>query len=375
MADESIPVLQKEDVVKMYKKFDPEMCYISITGIPEGAWSFSDVIFKAYEEEAYKKNLRDELREVKTGDSETSESSTGDRDLIDFDSDEVTEAVQRLNNCLERKNRHQLNSIFSMKNLPEKDLLVALGVHLIRKLSGKCFTNRSKAGNSCPCGCGEKLTSTAMCIGTERTWHGELDLLAGNEAIPMNATNVGIVRPTEANLDDTQELQTEEAVEQEDDASSSQGDRTDLEIKTENIYSGLALCQILAETIVFSWTEYNRHLDYSPCIPSVLMANGKFAAFVYNSVNDELYATTGYVHLSSKNQIVGIFSLWVFLNHHLFFRKKKQTALSKVCGFRSSLSSSLLKQYEELKEYKKQIVVWKDPNEFCLSPRMYCIKE
>ena len=84
---------------------------------------------------------------------------------VDLQSDEVTEALNNLNNFLNRDNLHCLFKV--LENSRDKvDLEIGLGIHMIEKLTGNAFTNRGKAQRECVCGCTEKLgASDEMYIG------------------------------------------------------------------------------------------------------------------------------------------------------------------------------------------------------------------
>ena len=67
------------------------------------------------------------------------------------------DALSRLNKCLDEDNLAALSKIQKMKNLSEDQIVVAIGIHLIQKLSGKAETNNKKSLMKCPCGCSGKL--------------------------------------------------------------------------------------------------------------------------------------------------------------------------------------------------------------------------
>ena len=155
----------------------------------------------------------------------------------------------------------------------------------------------------------------------------------------------------------------------------SQGERTNLEFKK----SIEIPCkeQVISQTIVFAWTEYNRHKDLSPFIPSVLIDSEKFLFFIYSPVHDILLSCEDYIQLFnekyprdlSKDRFAGFFVLWVILNHRLFLRKQMIGIDSPVkCGFKEKILN--LAPYEKLDDF--QILVQrrvKNFNNWCTGNR------
>jgi hypothetical protein len=84
---------------------------------------------------------------------------------IDFDDPALQRPFKLLLECLEEDNLKKLDTIWNMNKISEKQLLVGVGVHLIKKLTGEAYTTEDRACEVCPCGCGGKLDTTAMCIG------------------------------------------------------------------------------------------------------------------------------------------------------------------------------------------------------------------
>ena len=80
--------------------------------------------------------------------------------VCDTSCDEFRKALERLNNTLAQENIDALKSIKKRgdaKKLSEEDILVAVGFHLIQKLSGEATTSVKRSNTICPCGCTEKL--------------------------------------------------------------------------------------------------------------------------------------------------------------------------------------------------------------------------
>ena len=73
---------------------------------------------------------------------------------IDIDSVKFEELLARLNSCLEDENLEDIEKLTNGNQLLKvsKDrLIVGIGKHLIRKLTGNACTSASKTENICPC--------------------------------------------------------------------------------------------------------------------------------------------------------------------------------------------------------------------------------
>ena len=93
---------------------------------------------------------------------------------VNTSSGEFKIALERLNEAVTEKNVAALKKIQEMSDpsIPEKDrlsedqILVGIGVHLVKKLTGKGETTWKRSQIYCPCGCKEKLDySDSMFIG------------------------------------------------------------------------------------------------------------------------------------------------------------------------------------------------------------------
>ena len=109
-----------------------------------------------------------------------------------------------------------------------------------------------------------------------------------------------------------------------------QGERTNLEFKKQIEPPGKG--QAIGQSIVFGWTEYNRHKELSPYIPSIYINNKEYLFFIYNPELDSLISSTNYIKflnekhpadLPKEDMYSGIFILWIILNLRLFFSEKK----------------------------------------------------
>ena len=81
-------------------------------------------------------------------------------------SDAFCRALANLNQTLSGENLAALQKIQKQRDLTEDQILVGVGVHLIKQLTGGALTNRKKSETKCPCGCEAKLEfSRKMYIG------------------------------------------------------------------------------------------------------------------------------------------------------------------------------------------------------------------
>ena len=118
---------------------------------------------------------------------------------------------------------------------------------------------------------------------------------------------------------------------------------------------------------MFGFTEYNRHKDCSPYIPSVMIDKERFLVFIYNPVVDSLFFT-GFVPYfepdfqPDKFEPTGIIFLWIVLNHRLFFRKGLPVTYQIPCGFKRSCGVKTLGHYQNLDQYKVCVTTRTAPN-------------
>ena len=188
-----------------------------------------------------------------------------------------------------------------------------------------------------------------MCLtGSADAWHGELDLLALGEgvtpvkAVPCYEADSG----ADDNVDgDSPDLRRE---------------ITNLELKVQNLETSIS--QPIQQAITFAWTEYNRHPDLSPLYPTVFMNNFEFSFIVYNPVTDSLLAPINFMKLvncgmekNDVNRCLGIFVLWLILNHRFFFVKHLKVEEQHPCDFRAK-AKDVIEIYEELNKFSRHIL-------------------
>ena len=127
-------------------------------------------------------------------------------------------------------------------------------------------------------------------------------------------------------------------------------------MKTDLALSGSKICHVLAQSIVFGWTEFNRHQNYSPYIPSLLMDKQHFLIIVYNPKEDSLMTSKHTIKFYPfDDDFSGIIIIWLVLNHRLFFQKTSNFAeeAAVACGFRSQMvQKSTIQDYEKLATYQ-----------------------
>ena len=120
--------------------------------------------------------------------------------------------------------------------------------------------------------------------------------------------------------------------------------------------------KVIAQSIVFGWTQYNRHPDKGADIPTIYIDSEKYGVFIYNPEEDSLLIsewpilfTSDKPELTLADKYSGIFILWVFMNHRIFF-KKQITAQRWDCGFKTMMAQDI-EFYKQLKSYSNSIKI------------------
>ena len=156
--------------------------------------------------------------------------------------------------------------------------------------------------------------------GSKDTWHGELD---------MKSNGTGIAATTKI------DNEGDKAVED-------------------------TMC-VISQSIVFGWTQVNRHPENSPFIPTVFIDNKKFTFSIYNPESDGLLLSDYSVLFiddrfeALADKFSGFFLLWLILHHRLFFKREISYEIPP-CGFKSEMKEQL-EFYKNLHEYRKNVKV------------------
>ena len=178
-------------------------------------------------------------------------------------------------------------------------------------------------------------------LGSADTWHGEIDLFALGEGMtPVKA------------LPDTGAGDSVGG-----DSPDSLGEN--LELKVQSLERSIQ--QAIQQAITFAWTEYNLHPELSPLYPTVYMNNYEFSFIVYNPVTDSLLAPVDFMRLvncgmekTNVDRYLGIFLLWLILNHRFFFVKDLTIEGQHPCDFKAK-AKKVLEKYEELNKFSSHI--------------------
>ena len=116
----------------------------------------------------------------------------------------------------------------------------------------------------------------------------------------------------------------------------------------------------IAQTIVFGFTEFNRHRDSSRLIPTILVNHEYFIVMIYDPVEDSLMGPRFPVYFINPNiedktnpqRYLGIFILWIVLNHRFFFVNNVRGVDMVRCKFRSKMEKeNKIREYEKLHEF------------------------
>ena len=219
-------------------------------------------------------------------------------------------------------------------------------------------------------------TACFVFVGAPHVWHGELDIIGGSEttSITSIATSTVDQDSEQEEVDRDSELEEVdrdselEEVDQDRGQEEVEDDESPgMEVKTHRTN----ICHILSQAIVFGWTEFNRHKNYSPYIPSILIDSRKYMFVLYNPDTDSLLTSEGFVHYYPFEDYFGLINLWIILNHRLFFNKHSIDDESiPPCGFKRVMAADLSK-YQSLNDYKQSITVLpKIVNNIELQPRI-----
>ena len=185
-------------------------------------------------------------------------------------------------------------------------------------------------------------------LGSRQTWHGELDLCASG--VGITAARPG---PGDSNMTD-------------DDCEGCQGERTNQEFKSRVNFDWKAHSKAIAQAIVFGFTEFNRHPDLSSLIPTVLLNHECFLVLIYDPKTDSLMGPRKPVYYINRTikvktdprRYLGIFFLWLILNHRYFFSKKVRNVQTVACKFRKKTERrEKFHEYEKLRECKQPFKV------------------
>ena len=196
----------------------------------------------------------------------------------------------------------------------EKTLGKILGEFLFKPLVGEYRLARQLYREE------EDSKTCYLGMGHRSSWHGWPDMVSGET--PPAAGNTPIVLAT---TDKAEEESTESEEESE-----SEADSRDVEQSQEGQQStgsrkrrGLTgvLNQLVAQTVVFSYTMGNRHPDLNPMVPGIAINAQEYKIVLFDHVNDLLLITRALPYKkfeSSAMDDAGILLLWVVLNHRKF---------------------------------------------------------
>lgn len=183
-----------------------------------------------------------------------------------------------------------------------------------------------------------------------------MDIITGN---PSAGNSVSVsVGPKIA--DDDTELQgkSEQLLEQseveDEDNIEDNSENDSVDIKTKVNY-------IVAQAVVFAFTEYNRHKSKGNCIPSILIDKSGFQFVIYNPVDDILFVSNHITFVEEECFNLGsgygpFVLLWIILNHRIFFSEHLDFKTHCVkSGFHEKWSD--MHHFKSLAEYSRSIAL------------------
>ncbi|XP_045181919.2 uncharacterized protein LOC123540736 [Mercenaria mercenaria] len=289
--------------------------------------------------------------------------------------EDIDVMIDNLNRFMKKSNMDQLEQVVKQsKNV--KELTAGLGIHLVAKLAENASVRYGHKGDyKCPCGCDSKLQQDPdMWIGSEELWYGELDLISGNKATgdSLVAFSVSNEVETEENNDDEGVL-TFEHINSSKEGNSTQEMRYRGENETfkdntvdwsqiKSSRTATIMRHVVAQSIVFAFTERNRHKNKGRLFPSVLLTPAFFQVFIYNPVDDLLFRSNQFYFSFDENDCRPFFILWVILNHRIFLVEKLSNSLKVSCsGFKRVMESvpEKISIFKMLDSYEPEISVKK----------------
>ena len=193
----------------------------------------------------------------------------------------------------------------------EKTLGKILGEFLFKPLVGEYRLARQEYREE------EDSKTCSLGMGHRSSWHGWPDMVAGET--PPAAGNTPIVLAT---TDKAEEESTESEPESESEADSrdvEQSQEAVVEVKRRGLTG--VLNQLVAQTVVFSYTMGNRHPDLNSMVPGIAINAQEYRIVLFDHVNDLLLITRALPYKkfeSSAMDDAGILLLWVVLNHRKF---------------------------------------------------------
>ena len=153
-------------------------------------------------------------------------------------------------------------------------------------------------------------------------------------------------------------IETSNAAEPDDETSEEQDNTSTVQDETDDTRP---VQQVIAQSIVFGWTQYNRHPDKGADIPTIYIDSKKYGVFIYNPEADSLLISEWPLLFCSdrpmktlSDKYSGIFILWVFMNHRIFF--KKQITSRWDCEFKILMAQDM-EFYKQLKSYSNSIKI------------------
>ena len=205
----------------------------------------------------------------------------------------------------------------------EKTLGKILGEFLFKPLVGEYRLARQEYGEE------EDSKTCYLGMGHHSSWHGWPDMVAGetppaagNNPVLLATTDKAEEESTESEPESESEADSrdvEQSQEGQQTTGSSPSDKTVVEVKRRGLTR--VLNQLVAQTVVFSYTMGNRHPDLNPMVPGIAINAQEYKIVLFDHVNDLLLITeaTPYKKFKSSDMDdAGILLLWVVLNHRKF---------------------------------------------------------
>ena len=220
------------------------------------------------------------------------------------------EALLRLYNVsTDEFNIKYVSLLRGLSKKPEHETEYVVLKDLISPLCGKCLVSKHGKPKSYleQCLKTESLQVTNLGVGNTATWHGYLDALA----VPNDSPTVPIIV--------SESLSEESEVEDEDEE-----DQKSLREEPKSQGYLQKVNQAVAESIVFSTIQHNRHKDQPCFVPTILLDGWSAIVVLYDCVFDVLLVSRKVEICRLGLSDPGLALLWIVLHHQAFLKDRKE---------------------------------------------------
>ena len=191
-------------------------------------------------------------------------------------------------------------------------------------------------------------------MGHPSSWHGWPDMVAGET--PPAAGNTPIVLATTEKAEEESTESEPESESEEDSRDVEQSQEAVVEVKRRGLTG--VLNQLVAQTVVFSYTMGNRHPDLNSMVPGIAINAQEYKIVLFDHVNDLLLITRALPYKkfeSSAMDDAGILLLWVVLNHRKFMLslQRSRNSLDHIKSQFPVVAGNQMEYFKGLRSYTR----------------------